>query len=1369
MKIAADPQPAQALPSSVRTARQTSPLKRANPPPLVDSGYHGSQPQDAMDIDDEDAEALPESATLPFNQDNTKHDHIAIHSSPKRAAPQSPVHQKSPAPTVDTVGDELEAQYFTAQIVKLTSPPIKMIQPESTTPMGSPSRPAAQEPPKDASPVEMSPEKEATPVVEPTAPRPDDQSEPQSDVLSDAQLDDQPAHQSDAPSDAQLDDQPEPQSDASSDAQLDAQSEPHSEAHSDAQSDVESEDSDAQSDAEPEAQAEAEPEILREVQHEPRSEPEPSAQQEVQPESQPEAEQEPQPEALPEALAQPQSEPEPTSLQEKLPEAEAAADIDAMDTALDEKEGSPSDGSSPIRPVVRKSSLNFASLPAREPMTHKSTGHRVSRLSHLDQNRTSYYNRHTGGKSLGHARPEESDDDNGMDLDDDDEDEIDTVAPQKVAESEEAIAHTKTYTQRLQDQISKLGQTQPPTSRPSKSISTAVPVPQPSFATTTPAPQRSSREKTPMTQATPGAFPEDDDDDWILPLGTPDNASNTPRPGMLKSYSADVVEGIAGKATVSGSDFAAPKPQQPESARKSPQRSEVPLRVASQLGHHKSMSVPSLPQLAQQEQADSDGGDVKKTASALNPPMNMVSENTVDVQTSPAKSPTRGVFRESPLKHVKGKLSSILKSSRGLLASAELQMSPSANRFGAHTGPSTASVDRIEDKGSNPLYPDLSKQLTDVDAPPSPTRNVPGSPTRTVPGSPTRPEGRRTRASIEREKAEERKKKEQAKEARRMAKQEEELEKAREKERERARVFSQEQERIAALEKQVAAQKEQERKAAAAAPTPSHPAKLTRASPHKAKAQLETEVRVDDEDTDMVDVPAAKPPPSAHRTAVPPPPSVAKPTQIKRPIRPTKESATKPRQAPPTVIKVNMAPKQGQQTPFQPNSSVASSIADPFRSSRMEPPSLQKKASQASLKDKSTAIRPPALVRAERMKEKEEKNAQAKREAKAEMARKRAAAQEEERRREQQQKMEAERQKEEERKQAAAQALAKKNAQRQAMLEKAKQTRAPPPAPRAVNGQPDYKGLQGEPSAIRPPSRLQSTAHRSQEELGRPVNSLMSSTIKPSAKRTMQQEPKETKRMRMSDDLDDDIETEKKPSLKGAPVRPSGGFKKVTAATMLPQGQKPSKPQDMTAKSLFPSGYMAAGQGVNRDLFKSTLTSQHPPGKTAHPLDMAQVSKSTIPFAPNPAGPSLKTPARPVGLAGAKSVAKSATRSSPRFQNGEAIVLPEINTDDEDESDDDDQKNMFPSWTDSPALREALFDQETVDPMAVFGAPGPLNMEEVFSKSKDRWAKFRARTSSANWSGADRLTEDDIRKDLAARDKLRRDGAWSYEMSKDVL
>lgn len=209
----------------------------------------------------------------------------------------------------------------------------------------------------------------------------------------------------------------------------------------------------------------------------------------------------------------------------------------------------------------------------------------------------------------------------------------------------------------------------------------------------------------------------------------------------------------------------------------------------------------------------------------------------------------------------------------------------------------------------------------------------------------------------------------------------------------------------------------------------------------------------------------------------------------------------------------------------------------------------------------------------------------------------------------------------------------------------------------------------------------------------------------------------------------------------------------------------------MPAKSMFPSGYANVPQSGGRDLFKATVASQHSGQvKTAHPLDMTQVSKGAIPFAPNPAVPSHKTPARPQGVVVGKSVAKSAAKSSPRFQNGESIELPEINTDDEDDDEyDDGAKDMIASWADSPNLRRALVEQESKDPFQVFGAPGPLNMEEVFAKSKERFHKFRARTSSANWSGVDKLTEDDIRKDLAARDKMRREGGWSYEMGRDMV
>ncbi|KAI0100625.1 hypothetical protein GGR51DRAFT_347009 [Nemania sp. FL0031] len=1041
-------------------------------------------------------------------------------------------------------------------------------------------------------------------------------------------------------------------------------------------------------------------------------------------------------------------------------------DPDVMGTALDEVSRSPSDGSSPIRPIVRKSSLNFASLPAREPITHKSIGNRISRTSHLEQNRVSQY-RPTGGRSLGHTRQDATDDE------DDENDDMDidnppvSTKPQLEAEVDNAALHNKTYTQRLQDQITKLGKTQPNVQQTSKGMadSNSSPVmdapPQP-----TPSKQAAPPKK---TTTTPGAFPEEDDD-WIEPLGTPDDASNfkSPRPGLTKSYTADIMEGVTSKSALGSHDFALPTTRPQTGRAGSSQFSPAPARTANAFGHHKSVSVPVFPVINHEHD---DGKGLTKVISASNVALATVLE---DGQPVTPKSPSRG-FNNSPLKQVKNKLSSILKSSRGLLASSAAisaegkssLLSPSTTRLGLHLGPSTETLRSPSAKESQPLYPDLSRQVTD-----------PQTLTNTT--SPERSEGRRTRASIEKEKAEEKRKKDEAKEAKRAAEQMEKLEKAREKEREKARVFSKEQERIAAMEKQVASQKEQDKRAAFA--TPGNIPKSTRNSPRKAKVQTasddqETDVPEMEEkaaDVEMLDAPNMMPPPSIPRSAAPS--SAMKTREIKRPVRPTKEPTSKTKQAP-TVIRVNMGSQHSQ---YHSSNSILSSsfqetLSQPQLKGKASQPSLQAKPSLQSLKSStSSSGRPKALEAAARRKEQEEREAQRRRDAKAEMDRRRAAMQEEERRQEQQRKLEAERQREEERKQAAMQAEAKKNAQRQAMLEKAKQTRAPPPAVRSQpGGPPEYSRSEAGPS--RPPSRMNSMAPRPQDDAGRPVNAVLSNASKAQMKRPLPQETnedntsrpgqvrngngfqsKESKRMRMTDELDDPAESEKQPSLKGAPVRPSGGFKK-----------------ELPTKSMFPAGYTnAPQQSITRDLFKTTVTNQHNSHiKAAHPLDMAQVSKGAIPFAPNPhtAGGSSKTPARPAGVKAAKSAAKSATRSSPRFQNGESIELPEINTDDEDDEDEDDGRGLVADWADSPNLRKALVEQENRNPFEVFGAPGPLNMEEVFARSKERFPKFRARTSSANWSGPDGLTEEEIRRDLAAREKMRREGAWSYDMGREMV
>jgi hypothetical protein len=203
----------------------------------------------------------------------------------------------------------------------------------------------------------------------------------------------------------------------------------------------------------------------------------------------------------------------------------------------------------------------------------------------------------------------------------------------------------------------------------------------------------------------------------------------------------------------------------------------------------------------------------------------------------------------------------------------------------------------------------------------------------------------------------------------------------------------------------------------------------------------------------------------------------------------------------------------------------------------------------------------------------------------------------------------------------------------------------------------------------------------------------------------------------------------------------------------------------------FAHGYAPAPPPAQHSasMFVKTVTSQHnmQHGKAIHPNDMAKFANARIPFAeaPNPPasnpGHSVqhKTPGRPMPNTAAMMSAQKAAKSSPHYPNGDKIELPEIATDSEDE----DSENEFqaPDWVNSPALRELLKQQQLVDPEQVFGPIAPLRMEEIF-KNKDRHKKFRDRTSSANWSGADRLTEEERQKDREARERMQREGGWTF-------
>lgn len=112
----------------------------------------------------------------------------------------------------------------------------------------------------------------------------------------------------------------------------------------------------------------------------------------------------------------------------------------------------------------------------------------------------------------------------------------------------------------------------------------------------------------------------------------------------------------------------------------------------------------------------------------------------------------------------------------------------------------------------------------------------------------------------------------------------------------------------------------------------------------------------------------------------------------------------------------------------------------------------------------------------------------------------------------------------------------------------------------------------------------------------------------------------------------------------------------------------------------------------------------------------------------------------------AKAQIQAAKQHPP--EGTENIELPDINSEYSD-SDDEDRPRTFdpPEWAQSPELRQQLQTLSTINPDDIFGPIRPFRLEEVF---RTRQSRFRARTSSANWTGADRLTLEEER-DYARR------------------
>ncbi len=411
--------------------------------------------------------------------------------------------------------------------------------------------------------------------------------------------------------------------------------------------------------------------------------------------------------------------------------------------------GSPSDGSTPDRPLLRKSSLTFASLPAREPLTtKKSFGARESRTSHLDQarnGRSSYFGKQAVGSHLVSTELQRNGHLDQVMHDEDVHKETDMTDADLMA----AQAHSKASTQRLHEKIDMLGKSQP--SRLSKSIPSAATLAASNLKKSEAA-LKAEKEAAPVHAVMETGV--DEDDDWIKPLGTDND-----RPPLTKSNTTDVMENIIGDETDEDEDdemefnVRAPELVAHKERMRTPVRmSPSPGKILPGFGHAKSASTATL--ASPGKAAMVSGSAHMKSISVSNPPLH---------STTPKGSPRR-IFDAQ-----KSKLQSIMKTAKGLFtssagvsAAAKMEtLSPNALRIATNNMPGP--------------YPNITGMLEDKPLPPSPPK-----------------EGRRTRSSTERERDE----KKREREWKDRQKAEDQLEKAREKEKQSAAQFKTE-ERIA--------------------------------------------------------------------------------------------------------------------------------------------------------------------------------------------------------------------------------------------------------------------------------------------------------------------------------------------------------------------------------------------------------------------------------------------------------------------------------------------------------------------------------------------------------------------------------------------
>ena len=604
-------------------------------------------------------------------------------------------------------------------------------------------------------------------------------------------------------------------------------------------------------------------------------------------------------------------------IQADKPITETPMDMDLIDKDLDadlvvDESRSPSQESSPARPLTRKSSLTFAPLPPRDFTAKRSIGTRASQIGHLDQSkgnihRGSLLDQLKGGKSLGGTQqPEfvhEKEIGGATDI------EVERPGlPREESDTDSKMTklHAKSSTQRLHDRINMLGKSQP--ARPTKSIppaATAANVTYPELSKQETQPQLLQNIAGLASKAVAHQTGEEEDDEWIQPPQIQPKPSI--RPELPKSTSVDVMENIKGKQTISGGDFDQSRNEGQTTKEPSPLRQ--PDAQEHQTGEQffqrtASLSHSTRPALAHNcAQVETDN---KPTSS-----------------TTPTNNPSSQRYVDGPLSASKSKLQSIMKTARGLFSS-----SAGVSAQAKMETLSPASIRIREETQATSIAAALNDGTTQQVRPQSPIPN---------------PVGRKTRSSTEKEA---KRKESEAKERSRA-------------DGETIRFYEQESENIAS-------KKGIEVKGPTGEVAEQH-AKPTRQSPRKTQTYEGPTAQPDAAEEDMKSQSIAPLPVHAqsHQS------QLQRPKDMRRPQKPAKEAVPKSK-PPPVAIKVishgmrmNNALSTNLQESLPPPQPRQPSVAK-----KPSNPSLHPTTSNSSLKSTvSATVKPKALIAAERKKE----------------------------------------------------------------------------------------------------------------------------------------------------------------------------------------------------------------------------------------------------------------------------------------------------------------------------------------------------------------------------------------------------------------